>query len=203
MPVRMLLSLLLVLLWAPAAAQAEPGRLIAATPVAGAPAGSRAWRIRYETRDHLDRVTVSTGLLAAPAGTVREPRPVIAWNHGTVGIVEACAPSRAADPFAAIPGLQALLDRGFAVVATDYPGLGTRGPHGYLVGEATGRAVLDGVRAAQAVSGAQAGDRLALWGHSQGGHASLWAAALQPRYAPELRLLGVAAAPRRQTWRAC
>jgi hypothetical protein len=43
MPVRMLLGLLLVLLWAPAAAQAEPGRLIAATPVAGAPAGSRAW----------------------------------------------------------------------------------------------------------------------------------------------------------------
>ncbi|HMT20992.1 MAG TPA: lipase family protein, partial [Promineifilum sp.] len=38
-----------------------------------------------------------------------------------------------------------------------------------------------------------AGDRLAVWGHSQGGHATLWTAQMAETYAPELELVGAAA----------
>ncbi len=87
-----------------------------------------------------------------------------------------------------------MLGRGLVVVATDYPGLGTVGPHPYLVGASEGRAVLDSVRAARLLPGAQAGARFAVWGHSQGGQAALYAGLLAAAYAPELRLVGVAAA---------
>lgn len=64
------------------------------------------------------------------------PPDVVAWAHGTVGIVEACAPSLSKDALAAIPRLQEMVDHGWVIVATDYPGPGTRGPDGYLVGAA-------------------------------------------------------------------
>jgi acetyl esterase/lipase len=80
------------------------------------------------------------------------------------------------------------------VVATDYPGLGTPGVHPYLVGASEARAVVDSVRAARNVKEAGAGDRYAVWGHSQGGHAALFTGQLSAALAPELKLVGVAAA---------
>ena len=41
---------------------------------------------------------------------------------------------------------------------------------------------------------AHATDRFAVWGHSQGGHAALFSGELAADYAPELKLVGVAAA---------
>ncbi len=93
-----------------------------------------------------------------------------------------------------IPGLELLLARGYIVAATDYPGLGTASPHPYLVGVSEGRAVLDSVRAANRIPEAAAAARFAVWGHSQGGHAALFAGQLAPSYAPELSLAGIAAA---------
>jgi acetyl esterase/lipase len=90
-------------------------------------------------------------------------------------------------------GLRTMVKRGYIVAATDYPGLGTAGPHPYLVGISEGRAVLDSVRAARTLT-RQADVDFALWGHSQGGQAVLYAALLAGRYAPELHLAGVAAA---------
>jgi hypothetical protein len=80
------------------------------------------------------------------------------------------------------------------VVATDYEGLGTPGPHPYLVGASEGHSVLDAVRAADRLGDAHAGGPAALWGFSQGGHAVLWAGELASSYAPELRLAGVVSA---------
>jgi acetyl esterase/lipase len=85
-----------------------------------------------------------------------------------------------------------MVQRGYAIVATDYPGLGTPGPHPYLVGLSEARAVLDSVRVAQFLSGG--GDRFAVWGHSQGGHAALYTGLLATTYAPDLKLVGAAAA---------
>ena len=65
--------------------------------------------------------------------------------------------------------------------------------HPYLVGESEGRAVIDSVRAAANVEKSGAGKRFAVWGHSQGGHAALFAGQLAASYAPELALSGVAA----------
>ena len=86
------------------------------------------------------------------------------------------------------------MERGYIVAATDYPGLGTVGPHPYLVGISEGRAVLDSVRAAGGVAGAGGTNRFGVWGHSQGGQAVLYAGLLAEGYAPELTLVGVAAA---------
>ena len=142
---------------------------------------------------HGEPIAVS-GAVFAPTG--QEPaggRKVVAWAHGTSGIVDRCAPSieRAAEE---IPSVDQMLQAGYVVTATDYPGLGTPGGHPYLVGISEGRAVLDSVRAAQALPEAGAGSNVAIWGHSQGGHAALFAGDLAPTYAPELQLAGVAAA---------
>ncbi|KIC56968.1 lipase family protein [Microbacterium hominis] len=68
-----------------------------------------------------------------------------------------------------VPQSCPLLDRGYAIAATDYVGMGTAGPDSYLVGDTGGNAVLDAVRAAQHIEDVHASDRVVLWGHSQGG----------------------------------
>jgi len=94
-----------------------------------------------------------------------------------------------------ILGLSPLLADGYVVVASDYPGLGVAGPPSYLVGISEGRALLDSVRAVRRLPQAATGRRYTLWGQSQGGHAALFARQIAPSYAPELQLVGVAAAP--------
>lgn len=86
-----------------------------------------------------------------------------------------------------------LLARGFAVVVTDYEGLGTPGVHTYLNREAQGHAVIDAARAAQhmpATSLSPSGP-VGFWGYSQGGGAVASAAEMAPTYAPELNIVGV------------
>jgi alpha-beta hydrolase superfamily lysophospholipase len=99
-----------------------------------------------------------------------------------------------ADLAGMIWGLSDMLARGYVVVATDYPGLGTPGIHPYLIGVSEGRAVLDSVRAARDLPDAGASNRFAVWSHSQGGHASLYTGELAASYAPDLKLVGVAGA---------
>jgi alpha-beta hydrolase superfamily lysophospholipase len=87
----------------------------------------------------------------------------------------------------------ALLDQGYVVTATDYEGLGTPGRHPYLAGESEGRGVLDIVRAARQMPEVDASDRYLIWGHSQGGHAAVYAGHIAADWAPELDLVGVVA----------
>jgi acetyl esterase/lipase len=195
---RSLLLLIGLLAVAVPEAVAAPGRLISAEPLPeasadGLPEAARAWRIRYETRDWQGRPTESTGMVIAPAGAAGD-RPVLAWQHGTVGVTEPCAVSDKPYRFAQIPGLAAMIARGWVVVATDYPGLGTRGPHAYLDPDSAGHAALDAVAAAGQIAAAGAGRRYALWGHSQGGHASLAAAERARDGLADHELVAVAAA---------
>jgi pimeloyl-ACP methyl ester carboxylesterase len=83
---------------------------------------------------------------------------------------------------------------GFVIAATDYEGLGTPGPHPWLVGLSEGRGVLDSVRAARRIPETGADHRFVAFGASQGGGAALFAGELAPDYAKELDLLGVVAA---------
>jgi pimeloyl-ACP methyl ester carboxylesterase len=53
--------------------------------------------------------------------------------------------------------------------------------------------VLDAARAARAIRGARAGRRVVVFGHSQGGHAALFAGQLARSYAPALDVRGVVA----------
>ena len=178
---------------APAFAQ-RAGQLIAAEPVVDTPAGMQAWRIAYWTRSDRNRPVRATGMGVAPREAMpQRPRDVLAWTHGTWGIATRCAPSASANFWSVTPALQAV-GRGYTVVAPDYPGLGSPGVHPFLAGVDTGRSVLDAVRAARGIPGAAAGSRFAVWGESQGGHAALWTGQLARSYAPDLQLVGVAAA---------
>ena len=158
----------------------------------------------------LYRSTGVTGKAVAVSGTVSVPKgrapkggwPVISWGHGTTGIADVCAPSRdrASNPAHglieyAYPLLQRWLKAGYAVVRTDYEGLGTPGTHPYLIGRSQGYGMLDAVRAARKLD-KRLGKRVILAGHSQGGQAALWAASLARKRTPELNLRGtVALAP--------
>src|SRR5262249_25047894 len=53
---------------------------------------------------------------------------------------------------------------------------------------------IDAVRVAGTMPGSGGGKRFAVWGHSQGGQAALFTGLIAGTYAPELTLLGVAAA---------
>jgi acetyl esterase/lipase len=189
---RFLFSLLLLLANVPADAQ-RAGTLISADPVAQAPAGMQAWRISYWTIDDRGAPLAVTGMVVAPNGPAQAPRNVLAWTHGTWGVVSRCAPSLSPQFFQVTPAIQAV-SRGYVVVAPDYPGLGSAPPHPYLVGTITAKSVLDAVRAARQIPAASAGNRFAVWGESQGGHAALWTGELARGYAGDLKLVGVAAA---------
>ena len=155
----------------------------------------------------LYRSTGVTGKAIAVSGTVSVPKgrapkggwPVITWGHGTTGIADKCAPSRdsGSNPAHglisyAYPLLQRWLKAGYAVVRTDYEGLGTPGDHPYLIGRSEGRSMLDMVRAARKLD-KRLGRRVVIAGHSQGGQSALFAAALAPKWTPELKVRGTLA----------
>jgi len=161
---------------------------------------ARNWLVLYRSVTPQGEPVAVSGTVAIPSG--RAPKggwPVISWLHGTTGVADVCAPSRDAAGHPTHDYLQVMhetvqrwVDRGYAVVATDYQGLGTDGQHSYLVGEAEGRAAADMVRAAHQMPG-RPGQLSAEWvaaGHSQGGHAALFAADVAPRWTPELPLIG-------------
>jgi pimeloyl-ACP methyl ester carboxylesterase len=151
----------------------------------------------YRSKGLSSSLTAVSGSLAIPKG--KPPKggwPVITYAHGTTGSADQCAPTRGYDANAlvsyAYPLLRRWLKAGYAVVRTDYDGLGTPGVHGYLVGRSEGRSVLDAVRAARAYDH-RLSKRYVIAGHSQGGHAALFAAAQAPQWLPELRLRGTVA----------
>ena len=124
--------------------------------------------------------TVSVPEGAPPAGGW----PVISWAHGTTGLADQCAPSLGGDQGSyggAEPLIASWLDRGYAVVATDYEGLGTPGIHPFLVGPSEGRGVVDIVRAGRQLD-TRLANNMVIAGHSQGGHASLFATGLAPTW---------------------
>ena len=172
-----------------------PGTLIRKEAVVGAPEGAAAYRIVYRSTGLKGEAIPVSALVVIPNNVPPVTgRPIVAWAHPTSGVVRKCAPTLARHKFDDIQGLKQMLDQGYVVVATDYPGLGAAGTHPYLVGASEAHAVIDSVRAARAIEDAVAGSRYAVWGHSQGGQAVLFTGILSKSYAPELQLVGVAAA---------
>jgi len=175
--------------------EGAPGSLIRSDRLLGAPDGAIAWRVLYQSTDVGGAPVGVSGVIIAPTRAApNEGWPIVSWAHPTTGAYGRCAPSVGDDPFLLIEGLHELLDAGYAVAATDYPGMGADGPPSYLIGVSEGNSVLDAARAARAIPETHTGNRLLLWGHSQGGQAALFAAQSAPTYAPELDLLGVAVA---------
>ncbi|MFE3292418.1 lipase family protein, partial [Rhodococcus sp. NPDC059234] len=170
---------------------AEPGTVISTRPlprtswIPGAAAGSA---LSYRTLGPGDATATSTGAMFVPPGTPPPGGwPVVSWAHGAVGIADACAPTvtgKIGGPY-----LGRWLAQGYAIVATDYVGLGTPGVHPYLDGRSEAHAVIDMVRAARSVE-PDLSPRWVSLGQSQGGQAAMVTATIATSYAPELDYRG-------------
>ena len=151
-------------------------------------------RILYVSTDGVDGVRK-----IAVSGTVYLPNgkppahgwPVVAWAHGTVGVADVCAPSWRGWLTRDRAYVNAWLNRGYAVVASDYQGLGTPGMHPYMLWRPEAYSILDAVRAATATYPLD--HRVVVVGQSQGSAAALAAAYEAPTYAPHVGVRAVVA----------
>jgi pimeloyl-ACP methyl ester carboxylesterase len=179
----------------PSGVSHQPGALLRSEPLKDVilPAGIRGWRILYATTVDDSTPATAVATVFAPTDPPAGPRPVIAWEHGTTGLLQKCMPSLLSFSTKGIPERDRIVKAGWVVVATDYSFTEKGGPHPYLIGEGEARAALDSVRAARRISGLTLDKRMMVWGHSQGGHAALWAGIVGPRYAPDLEICGIVA----------
>lgn len=164
---------------------AGAGTLISQVPLDASlsvPGAGRAYRIHYSTPNQHGRMATSTGVVFLPKGAApRGGWPVIAWAHGTVGLGDDCTPSAQPRSQRDSDYLSHWLRNGYAVVGTDYVGLGTPGLMSYLNGRSEAHSIVDSVKAAQQLNLPLA-KRWAIVGQSQGAGAALNGA----RHATEL-----------------
>lgn len=177
-----------------------PGTLLAHRPVefrAGSHwvSHARAWQVRYRSTDTIGRAisAVATVMVPERAWTGRGPRPLVSYQ----GAIDSLGP-RADPSYTFRKGSQKefllmslALRHGWAVVTPDYTGP----RHAFGAGLIAARIILDGIRAAFQLDpgGLSADAPAAMWGYSGGGQASAWAGEQHPLYAPEIRLVAIAA----------
>lgn len=178
----------------PATVPTQPGALVRSEALTNRvmPANAKAWRILYTTTFPDGSPATAVATVIAPAQPPPGPRPVITWEHGTVGIEQKCMPSTVSSPFEGIPALDQTLAKGWVLVATDYQP-NTQGVHPYIIGEGEMRSAMDATRAARHMPELTLDNRTVVWGHSQGGQSALETGILGPAYAPDVPILGVAA----------
>lgn len=174
-----------------------PGHLIRSEAVlVPATLLATARRVMYRSEDTRGGPIAVTGTVIVPLAPwlQRGRRPLIGFAPGTQGLGDACAPSKLLRT-----GLEyeevmiaALVALGYAVVVTDYEGLGTPGEHPYMNRASQAHAVLDAVRAAQALPSVPDAGPVGLFGYSQGGGAVAAAVEVEAAYAPELDVRGAA-----------
>lgn len=163
-------------------------------------------RIMYRSAGATGQPIAVTGTYFEPhnAWPGTGPRPLIAFATGPYGMGDQCAPSRLFNQGIHFSSglditvgyeetfIATMVARGFAVVVTDYEGLGTPGipPFGIRLSQA--QVLIDAARAALRLPDTSLDPQgpVAFWGWNMGGAASAAAAELAPQYAPELRVVG-------------
>ncbi|MEU6086665.1 lipase family protein [Streptomyces sp. NPDC047085] len=184
---------------------AAPGAVIAcrhldALPLVGYDTPLDAWKVQYGSTDGRGRPVTVAGTVVVPRAPWTGPgeRPLVAFVPGTLGLGPQCAFSKQLagqyqDAYEG-PNIAALLKAGYAVAATDGAGYLDGQVHPYVSGVEAGHAALDMARAASRVPGGGVGRRapVGIWGYSEGGSGSLWAAQLARSYAPDLDVVGSA-----------
>ena len=160
---------------------AKPGTLVRVEPATdfALPPGIRATRILYHTRTARSEDALTSGVVLVPYGQPpKDGWPLLAWSHGTSGVANNCAPSLMKSLFYNWEGLYEYVMLGYAVVATDYAGLGAEGRHAYLDMLSNATDVVNSVPAAHAAV-PHLSQKWLVVGHSQGGLASLGVAELE------------------------
>ena len=156
---------------------------------------AKGLRVLYSSTDGIDEKTAIavSGAIYFPKGTVPVGGwPIVAWAHGTTGTADVCAPSWMTRGKRDTDYLNAWLAQGYAVVASDYQGLGTPGGHPWMAVRPEGWSVLDSVRSALTAF-PELANAVVIVGQSQGSHAALSAAGLATAYAPTLKIRGTVA----------
>jgi len=173
-----------------------PGQLLKHEPLdphQHVPGAQHNLRLLYTSLDGLndeDTLAVSGGLFIPPGTPPEGGWPLLLWSHGTVGIADVCAPSWTGYVPFHQKHLQKWLEQGFAIAASDYQGLGTKGLHPYLATRPAAYSNLDLLRALRRAD-FPLSDRIILAGQSQGAGAAIATAAYAAEYAPDLDLRGV------------
>ncbi|KAM3513872.1 hypothetical protein MY11210_002500 [Beauveria gryllotalpidicola] len=166
-------------------ASSQPGDVLKLEPVdpetVTLDGGATTYRFQYVSVDADGGVVPVTGFIAFPFtphipadsdGEAPLKYRLAAFAHGTVGIFRGCAPSNGAALYD-YGSWQPALRRGYAVVATDYAGLGNSyTDHKYLFLPAHASDVHYAVAAARRLFGARLTDEWVSFGHSQGGGAA-------------------------------
>lgn len=136
-----------------------------------------------------------------PRGGARRA-PLVSWGHGTSGVFAECAPSHVRNLWYQFSGPYALALAGYAVVATDYAGLGVSAyangepiVHQYVANPAAGYDLLYAAQAAREAFPDQLSEKFVVMGHSQGGGGAWAAAQLQLEIEIPGYLGSIAAAP--------
>ncbi|MBV7260391.1 alpha/beta fold hydrolase [Erythrobacter crassostreae] len=175
-----------------------PGKLLRREPLEAkqslANAGTNL-RLLYTATDGLanDGILPVSGVLYLPKGEAPEGGwPLMAWTHGTVGVADICAPSWNGRQEQDQEYLNRFLAEGYAIVASDYQGLGTKGTHPYLATRPAAYSNLDIIRAVTA-GDFPISEKVALFGQSQGAGAAIATADYAAIYAPEIDIVGVVA----------
>ena len=165
--------------------------------------------------------TVAATALVMIPDNVAADAPVVAWAHPTIGQANQCSISRGTAPIPMGDGtmgpggmdinlfdvsfyLNQMLEKGYVVVMPDYLGIAVNGRTGqqktYILGPQEARDLFYAVKALQTPAkqgwpGVTTGKDFVAAGHSQGGHAAMWAGIEADKLEPEtgLKLKGVTA----------
>ena len=171
-----------------------PGSIIRSEPLPVKLTDVNAFRVLYRTRSSEGTPRVSGAMILVP--TAKPPadgRKIVAWAHPTLGMGDACAPSRSADTLLDMGFAQEMINNGWVITATDYAGVGTQGTGRYLVGQDEANDVAFSVAMAHNFPAADTSKTWAVYGHSQGGHSALWTGELGESILPDFKLVGTAA----------
>jgi acetyl esterase/lipase len=149
-----------------------------------------ATQIQYRSTDALGTPIAAVTTLIVPQADYDGTRPLVSYQMAYDSLAPQCTPSQTipAGTQSELPALEPLLQFGFAVAVPDYEGPN----NAFAAGPLAGHTVLDGIRAARMLLSGRA-TPTALFGYSAGGQAAAWAAELQPVYAPDVTIAGVAA----------
>ena len=177
-----------------------PGDVIRARRSPAGPPSARAmadaWQVMYRSTDVAGQPNAVTGTVLVPKGHDPATVPLVGFGPGTHGPAFRCAASLQieAGGFYEQSAVNDMLRRGYAVAVPDYEGYHPDPATTYMVGPSQGHALIDAVRAAQRLPEAGLADdaKVVFRGYSQGGGSAMWAGELEPTYAPELNLVGVA-----------
>jgi len=142
------------------------------------PPGVLAVRILYHSRSAVGEDVATSGVVLYPDATAPAGGwPVIAWAHGLNGVARQCAPSLARNLLHG-PFLSMYVNLGYAVVATDYTGLGTNFRSAFSDMQSNAGDVIYSIPAARAAV-PQLGPRWIAMGSGEGGLAVVGVAELE------------------------